>query len=263
MSFLVQSLATALVAVGNYYRATSLFGKSSTGSLAPHAYLLLWPYLVAYRCLIRLHRYTRRYEPVSSRIAPGFFLSGWVDDERHLKDAGCNCVSVAVVDLTCELPRSVFNTTPNTTSTVSLCPFTTRSTAAPASACGPQAPVHYLCVPTFDRLCPSPSSLRASVDWALTQRASGKDVVVHCAFGHGRSATVLLACLLASGVANSVAEGVAMMKRLRPHVELTPDQKVGIELWCKEELPRYKGGVSGSKQGNRSVKAAGGVNGGD
>lgn len=34
------------------------------------------------------------------------------------------------------------------------------------------------------------------VSWALAQRAAGRKVLVHCAHGHGRSATVLAAILI-------------------------------------------------------------------
>lgn len=48
----------------------------------------------------------------------------------------------------------------------------------------------------WDTHAPTPQQIEAGVQWALAQRASGLPVLVHCAHGHGRSATVLAAILI-------------------------------------------------------------------
>lgn len=40
------------------------------------------------------------------------------------------------------------------------------------------------------------AQIEQGVQWALAQRAEGRPVLVHCAHGHGRSATVLAAILI-------------------------------------------------------------------
>jgi hypothetical protein len=153
-----------------------------------------------------------------TRILPGWYLSGWFNDLQHLRDAGCTSDRIAVLDMTCELPRRVFSSE--------------------------ALQVKYHCVPILDQTAPSPAQLCSAVRWCSEMRAEGMDVVVHCAFGHGRSATALVATLLCMGVrardgalvelgktvgsegacAGAVADMEAVLQRLRPHVKLTSCQ---------------------------------------
>lgn len=78
---------------------------------------------------------------------------------------------------------------------------------------------------------PTVAQLDAAVQWAEKQAASGRSVLVHCAHGHGRSATVLGAILLAEGHATSVDEAESLMQALRPRIRLNVRQRAGLQAW--------------------------------
>lgn len=151
------------------------------------------------------HRVVRRYEPVASRVSEGYYLSGWADSYSHYTRAGCTNTRIAVLDVTCELPRMLYS--------------------------DDVLDVEYRCVPVLDRLSPSLPQLEAAVQWCVARRAEGRDVVVHCAFGHGRSATCLIAVLVRAGVYESVEEAENSMRAMRPHVELTDVQYDILTEW--------------------------------
>ncbi len=55
--------------------------------------------------------------------------------------------------------------------------------------------VEYLNIPVMDHHSPRKSQLEMAVRWIDQQRKDGKEVLIHCALGQGRSVTVLLAYL--------------------------------------------------------------------
>ncbi|GIL49406.1 hypothetical protein Vafri_5746 [Volvox africanus] len=75
--------------------------------------------------------------------------------------------------------------------------------------------------------------------FALEERALGKPVYIHCAHGHGRSALVLVACLMEAGQVGSWEEGLALLKAVRPGVHLNRRQRQALEAWAHS---RGKGG---------------------
>ena len=64
---------------------------------------------------------------------------------------------------------------------------------------------------------------------------------VHCAVGHGRSAALVAAVLLARGRAASVDEAEAQMRQKRPRVGLGPSQKALLNRL----LPQLQAGAAG------------------
>jgi protein-tyrosine phosphatase len=82
----------------------------------------------------------------------------------------------------------------------------------------------YLCLPVLDNTSPTPGQLREAVQW-LSEALNAGRVYVHCAAGHGRSATVVIAYLLAVGSVSSVDEGIALLKSHRPGVRLNASQQ--------------------------------------
>ena len=82
----------------------------------------------------------------------------------------------------------------------------------------------YLCAPTLDAEPPDPALFRS-----LVQRLRDQEgVLVHCASGHGRSATLAAALLIARGLASSVAEAEAMLRARRPGIGLRASQRRAI-----------------------------------
>jgi protein-tyrosine phosphatase len=69
-----------------------------------------------------------------------------------------------------------------------------------------------MCVPVWDTQAPDSAQIDAAVAWAQHQLAEGHPLYVHCAHGHGRSATVLAALLIATGRAASAEEAVSIMR---------------------------------------------------
>ena len=109
----------------------------------------------------------------------------------------------AVVDLCAELPA-----------------------ASAAQACG-----RYLALPVLDGCAPAPEQLSRGVRWIDDALEHGP-VFVHCALGHGRSATLIVAWKLAHGVPGLPA-AEAELRQLRPGVSLRPAQRAAVEAWAR------------------------------
>jgi protein-tyrosine phosphatase len=88
----------------------------------------------------------------------------------------------------------------------------------------------YLNVPMLDGVAPTLSQLNEAVDWLRTAMRSGP-TFVHCALGHGRSATVAIAFLLAEGYANTVEEGLELVRKRRSPVRLSRGQRKLLDEW--------------------------------
>lgn len=78
---------------------------------------------------------------------------------------------------------------------------------------------------------PTPKQIEEGVQFALDQAAQGRAVLIHCAHGHGRSATLLAAILIADGSAVSIEEAEKVMKRSRPRVRLNRRQRAALKQW--------------------------------
>lgn len=59
---------------------------------------------------------------------------------------------------------------------------------------------------------PSPAAIQQGVEWVQRELAEGRSVYIHCAHGHGRSATVLAAVLIATGQSATAEQAVALMR---------------------------------------------------
>jgi membrane-associated phospholipid phosphatase len=80
----------------------------------------------------------------------------------------------------------------------------------------------YLNVPVLDLTAPAPEQLRAAVDFISAQRTTGI-VYIHCKIGYSRSAAVVGAWLLDTGLANTAEEAVARMRAVRPSLVVRPE----------------------------------------
>lgn len=81
----------------------------------------------------------------------------------------------------------------------------------------------YRSLPVLDLTAPTEADLRATVIW-LDNAVRAGPVYVHCALGYGRSACVVIAYLLATGVVTTAEDGVRRLRGLRPGVSLTGQQ---------------------------------------
>ncbi|KAK2080810.1 hypothetical protein QBZ16_000664 [Prototheca wickerhamii] len=166
------------------------------GTIKPLNLSLLWPYHAALRTKLALQRAVSD-EPAWNAVTPHYFIGAWPSEQALVP-----ALNASVLDVTCELPLQV-------------------------------QPPAYLSIPVWDTHCPTPAQLDAAVLWAERQVAAGRTVLVHCAHGHGRSAAVLAAILIARGVAETPEEAEALMRAQRPRVKLNARQRRGVELWAR------------------------------
>jgi protein-tyrosine phosphatase len=86
----------------------------------------------------------------------------------------------------------------------------------------------------LDVTVPSPEVLDAGVRWMQEQAGQGRSVLVHCAKGRGRSATLLAAYLMkAHGLSFDQAE--ALLSGKRRLVKLEARHQQVLEAWIQQE----------------------------
>ncbi|AXE30885.1 serine/threonine protein phosphatase [Chromobacterium phragmitis] len=161
------------------------------------ARVLLWPYSLAAGLC---HRYFLRSLPGAEEIAPGVWL-GPISAAEEKRFA-------AVLDLAAEYDR--------------------------------RAHVHaaYESVPLLDLLLPCVDDLSRAVHALERLRVEAPGpLLVHCALGLTRSATVALAWLVASGRAASLAEARALLSQRRQRVELSESQYAQLAELCAKLEP--------------------------
>ncbi|MEN6402765.1 MAG: hypothetical protein ABFD94_12555 [Armatimonadia bacterium] len=186
------AVACLVVGVAYVTENPALFGKRSDGSVNPFMQLVLLPYLALTYAIWKLKRKISK-EPLYNEVAPGL----WVG-RRVLGDELPEGVSV-IVDVTTEF-------------------------AEPSTAL---ARCEYRALPTLNYGAPEAEGLRALVE----ELAGREGIYVHCAQGHGRSATVAAALLLRKGLAATWEEAVAMVVKVRPKVHLEACQEAFLRGW--------------------------------
>ena len=171
------------------FDAPRAFGKRADGTLPLYAWLVWWPVFVFQWIGHELARSVTS-EPVANEVAPGV----WVGrrPRRHELPAGI----AIVVDLCAEMP----------------------------AAAGVRDGREYVTVPTLDARTPLPGELVAIVDRV---QAAGGPAFIHCAFGHGRSATVAAAVLVRRGL-YTLDTVEAAMKAVRPRIGLNRRQRAAL-----------------------------------
>jgi hypothetical protein len=158
---------------------------------------LSWIGLAPYHALNELSLWLCRFssEPAYHEIVPGLYLG------RRLSPAQARTLEVvAVLDVTAELSECSTWLRPE---------------------------VSYRVLATLDKTPLCPGHLTEAVDY-LQQWLPKGSVYVHCALGHGRSASVVAAYLVASGQARDVEEAEAFLRERRPQVKLTPAQRESV-----------------------------------
>ena len=86
----------------------------------------------------------------------------------------------------------------------------------------------YLCLPTLDNAASAPEAFRNAVREIVSY---GGAVYIHCALGHGRSALVAAAVLMARGLAFDPEDALARVKQARPGDRLSRDQWEFLKKW--------------------------------
>ncbi|CAN5120795.1 hypothetical protein BH11MYX1_BH11MYX1_38910 [soil metagenome] len=169
--------------------APDAFMKRRDGTLPWYAWLV-WAPLFIWQWIG--HEFVRAFqkEPVANEVAPGV----WVGRRPRAR----------------ELP-------PGIAIVVDLC-------AEMAVAPGVKNGRAYLTIPTLAERAPTQAQVTAAVDQVL---ATGGPAFIHCAFGHGRSATVAAAVLVRRGD-NTLEDVEARMKAIRPRIGLNAHQRAAL-----------------------------------
>jgi hypothetical protein len=188
-----------LVGAGYLGLGARVFGKRrEDGALSPWIVLLLFPYFAVAWTLWQL-KSRLSAEAAWHEVAPGLRLGRRPRRSDELPpDTRC------VVDLTSELPRAL-----------------------------PELGHRYLCLPTLDTSVASDAELAALL---LRIEAEPGPLFVHCAMGHGRSATVAAALLIRRGLSADLDEAVAHLKRIRPGVHLHAAQRAAVRRLAAMDL---------------------------
>ena len=198
--------AFLIVAAGYAGVGPAVFGKQPDGRLQPGRRLLLLPYLLLIELLWHGQRLFQR-APGSHEVAPGVWLG-----RRPL--AGELPAGVRlVVDLTCEFPRGAL-----------------------------LEGAEYCSLPCLDAAAPDPAAFAATVNRA----SQAEGVYIHCALGHGRSATLAAAVLVARRIAASAEEAERMLTRIRPGVGLCPAQRRLLADYCRRREHAIMGAETGA-----------------
>ena len=174
------------VAAAYAFQKPRVFGKRLDGTLAWGPCVLLLPYLLL-TWLLWYCQTRFSGEAVCDEVVPGLWVGRRASAEELPPDI------TLVVDLTSEFgaPRAV------------------RTGHA------------YLCLPTLDNAFTDPESFGELVRQTAAWEGG---VYVHCALGHGRSALVAAAILMAHGLASSPEAAFARVRQARPGVNLNRSQ---------------------------------------
>ncbi len=196
------AISTAGLATAYAFRKPSLFFKRSNGTIPFVGYVLYSPYfLISYLSLWLFRRFSD--EGPISEILSGLHLGCrlFLSDRGLFESKGI----ASTLDLTAEFSELTFV----------------------------RAQAGYKCLPLLDTDAPSLEQLRDATIW-IEGRITQGPVFVHCALGHGRSATVVAAYLLKSGRASSAEEAVAEVAKHRPKIGLGPKQRAVLEHYAED-----------------------------
>lgn len=190
------AISVTTVGLGYLGLGPGVFGKRPDGSLKTPHFVLLFPYHVVAWLRVRWDAFRHAEDPWHE-VAPGLFLGRIVDARALPRDTR------VVVDLTSEFPASA----------------------------AIREGRDYHCLPTLD------TSVPAYEEFARLARliaAHDGPIYVHCAAGHGRSATFAAAILIARGHTNDVRMAEAKMRAVRPTVHLHRGQRALVERFTRD-----------------------------
>ena len=183
-----------------------VFGKRADGTVSCAHLIVLFPYIGLAWCVWALGR-VMSTEPAANEIAPSLWIGRRPTVGELPENVGL------IVDLTCELWE----------------PATVRRA------------FQYICVPTLDGSFPIADQAREVVE---KLRSLEGVALIHCAQGHGRSAALAAAVLVARGVASDLDEALRRIKAARPGVRVGPNQRQAVMRLTATALLSQPAGVT-------------------
>lgn len=190
-----------LVAFGMLFylrQGEGLLGKSRvTGCIPEWSYVAFWPFhLVNNFQILLTNKVLRRHIPVAQEILPNWWIGGVSSNEAPIKQWE------VIVDLTNEFPE--------------------RSKATGL----------YLNLPIWDGNAPTVAELEQGAIVMATGALKGPSLC-HCAFGVGRSTTLMTASLIFAGKAKTIEEAFQIIKAKRSIVKLNSRMRASLEMWME------------------------------
>lgn len=195
------AVVTLGVAVVYYLRAGTAFGKRDDGSIALHAWPLWLPFFT-YSWFAHLAYRSVMRERVADLVAPNLYVG------RRPRLFELPADVTLIIDLCAEFPASR----------------------------GVRGKYEYVAIPTLDATAPTAENVMRAL--AAIEATKGA-VFIHCAFGHGRSALVAGAAMVARGDCN-VAEVERTMQQKRPRIRMSPGQRRSLAALEPALLARRK-----------------------
>ena len=189
-------------------RGEAIMGKTATGKIPLWSLTLWWPFHVQNYALVSVVSMWRKWRhrvDYATEVSPGLYLGGLFSDQS-LQTAD------AVIDLTCEFSERI--------------------------ECE-----EYLCLPVWDGNAPSVRQLNHAVHFVksyLSEREKKRQkerkakppvVLVHCAFGVGRSTTVMCALMVALGLSKDVPEALKTIRKSRNIARLNGKMRRALIEW--------------------------------
>jgi predicted protein tyrosine phosphatase len=201
-AFIFQSLTASILAgytafgfcaigIGYLLKSPAIWMKSADGTMNPISFALYLPIHLLNWLALRLATSTSK-RTARHEIVPNLWL-GRRPFETEAK-AIMACDAWAIVDLTAEFPES-----------------------------RDLRQGKYLCLPTLDHTRPTHAQIESALRFIAAEMPTRK-VLVHCALGHGRSATIVAAWMLQHGLAKTPKDADAILREIRPGVRLKDSQ---------------------------------------
>lgn len=194
-------LSFGLVGLAYLGLGPCVFGKRPTGTMAWYSVIVLLPYLLLTWFAWYVVRYLLR-EDCCNEVSPQLHVG------RRPMVAEVPDGVTMIVDLTAEFPER-------------------------HGVCQGR---EYIAAPMLDAGTTSAMAFKL-----LVQRIANWDgaVYIHCAQGHGRTGMVAAAVLVAKRHCATVEEAVAMLRRVRPGLDLNGDQLAFVSKVCADTQPAH------------------------
>ncbi len=201
------AVSLCLAAAGYAFAGAALMGKRADGELPAWSFLLHGPFLFLGLVSMRLFHFWRARGPAPEgfretpwdEVAPGLWIGRrpMRSDRKALR----RLRPAAVIDLCAELPAS-------------------------RALDGTE---RYLALPVLDAEAPTDDQLEEGVRW-IEEHLHRGPVLVHCALGHSRSATLVAAWRMMSEDLGPF-EAEEELRRFRGGIWFTPRQHAALARW--------------------------------